>query len=72
MLIHLLETKSKAEACKMAMPMMPPGSVMLMPEAGFCVKATRAYCVEAGGKVFINVCCHPRIDPAGWCRLTSA
>ena len=77
----------------------PPGSVMLVPEPGFCYKGQRDRWIEvrvrvrasrgplfsrpsplrptsastflappylsrqAGGKVFVNVCSHPRVDP---------
>ena len=42
----------------------PPGSVMLVPEAGFCFRGVRNKWTEAGGKVFVNICSHPRIDPS--------
>ena len=50
----------------------PPGSVMLVPEAGFCFRGVRDKWTEAGGKVFVNVCSHPRIDPVCGANLVPA
>jgi len=50
----------------------PPGSVMLVPEAGFCFRGVRNKWTEAGGKVFVNICSHPRIDPVCGANLVPA
>ena len=45
---------------------------MLVPEAGFCFRGVRDKWTEAGGKVFVNVCSHPRIDPVCGANLVPA